>query len=102
MKFPKWLQDRLVFKMPSKEDYNSVPELAEIQYPLTKCEDCDLQVGKRTVNYKKNHQPFTHWKATCSECKLCADPSTGKFTVTTTEHRSQLFRIKRELDQKDK
>lgn len=97
MQIPKDILERLVFKTSKEEgdDASQYPSLKTITHPMVPCEDCDLMVSDRRIDYKRNVKPIPHWKQTCRNCGMIQHPDTKEYTLDQNTYREVYFSPKK-------
>ena len=58
-----------------------ITTVGSIKHYPKPCEDCDLEVVDRHVDYKLSHSPQTHYRKKCLSCKLYYNPQTEKYDL---------------------
>jgi hypothetical protein len=86
MKFPEWLEKRLVWRRQSEENYNQPKQLKEIIYEESDCDSCGrCLVQPRSEFGRFNIKPYRHWRWQCNICRKYYNEQTGKFDMTPAE-----------------
>lgn len=61
-------------------------KIVEIRYTPIKCNDCGNSVINRKIIYQWRSKQ-RYWRKRCTNCKMSADPTTGKYTLSDSETR---------------
>ena len=82
MNIPDWLQQRLVWRKPKKDEEGAYPVLEKVLQD-SPCESCGkLCKTLRVEHIRKNKIPVPHWRRHCNICKLYLNPTTNQYDLT--------------------